>query len=126
MAELDEMKEVKRVLVGPLISNNPIALQVLGVCSALAVTTKLETAFVMTIAVTLVTAFSSMFISMIPPPYSQQRAHYRADGDHRLAGDRRRSAAARLRLRSLQTAVGVRRAYHHQLYRDGGARKRMP
>ncbi len=39
MAELDEMKEVKRVLVGPLISNNPIALQVLGVCSALAVTT---------------------------------------------------------------------------------------
>jgi Na+-transporting NADH:ubiquinone oxidoreductase subunit D len=38
---------------------------VLGVCSALAVTTKLETAFVMTIAVTLVTAFSSMFISMI-------------------------------------------------------------
>ena len=65
MAELDEMKEVKRVLVGPLISNNPIALQVLGVCSALAVTTKLETAFVMTIAVTLVTAFSSMFISMI-------------------------------------------------------------
>ncbi|MDM6722473.1 Rnf-Nqr domain containing protein, partial [Escherichia coli] len=48
------MKEVKRVLVGPLIANNPIALQVLGVCSALAVTTKLETAFVMTIAVTLV------------------------------------------------------------------------
>ena len=65
MAELDEMKEVKRVLVGPLISNNPIALQVLGVCSALAVTTKLETAVVMTLAVTLVTAFSSMFISMI-------------------------------------------------------------
>jgi Na+-transporting NADH:ubiquinone oxidoreductase subunit D len=58
------MKEVKRVLVGPLLANNPIALQVLGVCSALAVTTKLETAFVMTIA-TLVTAFSSMFISMI-------------------------------------------------------------
>jgi Na+-transporting NADH:ubiquinone oxidoreductase subunit D len=59
------MKEMKRVLVGPLIANNPITLQVLGVCSALAVTTKLETAFVMTIAVTLVTAFSSMFISMI-------------------------------------------------------------
>ncbi|VFT73180.1 Na(+)-translocating NADH-quinone reductase subunit D [Klebsiella aerogenes] len=65
MAEQSDMKEVKRVLVGPLIANNPIALQVLGVCSALAVTTKLETAFVMTIAVTLVTAFSSMFISMI-------------------------------------------------------------
>lgn len=51
--------------MGPLIANNPIALQVLGVCSTLAVTTKLETAFVMTIAVTTVTAFSSMFISMI-------------------------------------------------------------
>jgi Na+-transporting NADH:ubiquinone oxidoreductase subunit D len=49
----------------PLIANNPITLQVLGVCSALAVTTKLETAVVMTLAVTLVTAFSSMFISMI-------------------------------------------------------------
>lgn len=42
MAEQSDMKEVKRVLVGPLIANNPIALQVLGVCSALAVTTKLE------------------------------------------------------------------------------------
>lgn len=54
-----DSKEVKRVLLGPLFDNNPIALQVLGVCSALAVTTKLETALVMTIAVTLVTAFSN-------------------------------------------------------------------
>ncbi|MEM8206082.1 NADH:ubiquinone reductase (Na(+)-transporting) subunit D [Morganella morganii] len=60
-----DSKEIKRVLLGPLLDNNPIGLQVLGVCSALAVTTKLETALVMTIAVTLVTAFSSMFISMI-------------------------------------------------------------
>jgi Na+-transporting NADH:ubiquinone oxidoreductase subunit D len=65
MADAGELKEVKRVLIGPLIANNPITLQVLGVCSALAVTTKLETAVVMTLAVTLVTAFSSMFISMI-------------------------------------------------------------
>lgn len=65
MAELTDLKEIKRVTVTPLVSNNPIALQVLGVCSALAVTTKLETALVMTIAVTLVTGFSSMFISMI-------------------------------------------------------------
>ncbi|RTF78804.1 NADH:ubiquinone reductase (Na(+)-transporting) subunit D [Serratia marcescens] len=60
-----DSKEIKRVLLGPLFDNNPIALQVLGVCSALAVTTKLETAVVMTIAVTLVTAFSSFFISLI-------------------------------------------------------------
>lgn len=65
MADMSGMKEVKRVLVSPLVDNNPIALQILGVCSALAVTTKLETALVMTIAVTVVTAFSSMFISMI-------------------------------------------------------------
>ncbi|NUU64517.1 NADH:ubiquinone reductase (Na(+)-transporting) subunit D [Enterobacteriaceae bacterium BIT-l23] len=65
MAEMGDMKEVKRVLVSPLVENNPITLQILGICSALAVTTKLETAFVMAIAVTLVTAFSSMFISMI-------------------------------------------------------------
>ncbi|QCT22652.1 NADH:ubiquinone reductase (Na(+)-transporting) subunit D [Jejubacter calystegiae] len=62
---MGDMKEVKRVLVSPLVENNPITLQILGICSALAVTTKLETAFVMAIAVTLVTAFSSMFISMI-------------------------------------------------------------
>lgn len=60
-----DAKEIKRVLLGPLFNNNPIALQVLGVCSALAVTTKLETAVVMTMAVTLVTAFSSFFISLI-------------------------------------------------------------
>src|SRR5690606_15392448 len=65
MADTGELKEVKKVLIGPLLANNPITLQVLGVCSALAVTTKLETALVMTVAVTLVTAFSSMFISMI-------------------------------------------------------------
>jgi Na+-transporting NADH:ubiquinone oxidoreductase subunit D len=65
MADTGELKEVKKVLIGPLLANNPITLQVLGVCSALAVTTKLETAVVMTLAVTLVTAFSSMFISMI-------------------------------------------------------------
>lgn len=65
MAEITDFKEIKRVIVEPLVSNNPITLQVLGVCSALAVTTKLETALVMTVAVTLVTAFSSFFISMI-------------------------------------------------------------
>jgi Na+-transporting NADH:ubiquinone oxidoreductase subunit D len=53
------------MLVDPLVDNNPITLQVLGICSALAVTSSLQVAFVMSIAVTLVTAFSSMFISMI-------------------------------------------------------------
>lgn len=57
--------ELKTVLMSPVVNNNPIALQILGVCSALAVTSKLETAFVMTFAVLFVTAFSNMFISMI-------------------------------------------------------------
>ncbi|MBM4290702.1 MAG: NADH:ubiquinone reductase (Na(+)-transporting) subunit D [Deltaproteobacteria bacterium] len=53
------------VLLDPLFNQNPIALQVLGICSALAVTTKLETALVMSLAVTVVTAFSNLAISLI-------------------------------------------------------------
>lgn len=55
----------REMLIDPLVDNNPITLQVLGICSALAVTSSLQVAFVMSIAVTFVTAFSSMFISMI-------------------------------------------------------------
>nr|WP_321982265.1 NADH:ubiquinone reductase (Na(+)-transporting) subunit D [uncultured Cohaesibacter sp.] len=53
------------MLVDPLVDNNPITLQVLGICSALAVTSSLKVALVMAISVTLVTAFSNLFISMI-------------------------------------------------------------
>ncbi len=60
-----DVKEMKKVLFGPVLDNNPIALQVLGVCSALAITTKLETALVMSLALTSVCAFSSLFISLI-------------------------------------------------------------
>lgn len=56
---------VKKTLLDPFINNNPIALQILGICSALAVTTKLESALVMSFAVTIVTAFSSFFVSII-------------------------------------------------------------
>ncbi|MEM0928892.1 MAG: NADH:ubiquinone reductase (Na(+)-transporting) subunit D [Pseudomonadota bacterium] len=55
----------KDLLIDPMVDNNPITLQVLGICSALAVTSSLQVAFVMALAVTMVTAFSSMFISMI-------------------------------------------------------------
>ena len=57
--------ELKAVLISPIVTNNPIALQVLGVCSALAVTSTLENSVVMTLAVLFVTAFSNLFISMI-------------------------------------------------------------
>ena len=56
---------IREVLFDPIIKNNPIGLQILGICSALAVTSNLKTALVMSIALTLVTAFSSMFISMV-------------------------------------------------------------
>ena len=56
---------IREVLLDPIIKNNPIGLQILGICSALAVTSNLKTALVMSIALTLVTAFSSMFISMV-------------------------------------------------------------
>ena len=57
--------DTKKVLFGPVVDNNPIALQVLGVCSALAVTSSMANALVMTIAVVMVTAFSNLFISII-------------------------------------------------------------
>ena len=55
----------KKLLPEPLFNNNPIGLQILGICSALAVTTSVEIALVMTIAVTLVTGFSNLLISCI-------------------------------------------------------------
>jgi Na+-transporting NADH:ubiquinone oxidoreductase subunit D len=53
------------LLVDPLVDNNPITLQVLGICSALAVTSSLQVAAVMALAVTAVTACSSFFISLL-------------------------------------------------------------
>ncbi len=57
--------KMREVLLEPIFSKNPIALQVLGICSALAVTTSLETSIVMSIALTTVVAFSNLLISMI-------------------------------------------------------------
>ncbi|MGQ7247501.1 NADH:ubiquinone reductase (Na(+)-transporting) subunit D [Halomonas sp. V046] len=55
----------KGVILTPVFKNNPIALQILGICSALAVTSSLSVSLVMSLAVIFVTAFSSMFISLI-------------------------------------------------------------
>lgn len=57
--------KVKDLLFAPVLSNNPIALGVLGVCSALAVTVQLKNVFVMCAAVTLVVAFANMGVSII-------------------------------------------------------------
>ncbi len=59
------MADNKKLLISPILQNNPIAVQVLGICSALAVTISIKNALVMGVALTLVTAFSSFFISLI-------------------------------------------------------------
>lgn len=58
-------KKNRRVLTDPLDDNNPVTVQILGVCSALAVTVQVKPALIMAIGVTLVTAFSNLIISVI-------------------------------------------------------------
>jgi Na+-transporting NADH:ubiquinone oxidoreductase subunit D len=55
----------RKLLTDPLTDNNPITIQILGVCSALAVTVRLDKAFVMALSVTIVTAVSNLVISLI-------------------------------------------------------------
>ena len=59
------MSQAKDVLLDPLFNKNPIGLQILGICSALAVTSKLETVIVMSLAVTFVIVGSNLSISLI-------------------------------------------------------------
>ncbi|MCP5103448.1 MAG: NADH:ubiquinone reductase (Na(+)-transporting) subunit D [bacterium] len=59
------MSKYKKILLEPLVDNNPITLGVLGICSALAVTSGLKTSVVMSLAVIFVVAFSNLAISII-------------------------------------------------------------
>lgn len=59
------MSRLRKTLLEPIFDNNPIALGVLGICSALAVTSKLETSVVMALAVIFVVAFSNLAVSII-------------------------------------------------------------
>ena len=58
-------KKNKEILLGPLSSNNPVIVQMLGICSALAVTAKLQPAIVMALSVTAVIAFANVIISLL-------------------------------------------------------------
>lgn len=58
-------EKTKDILFKPVVENNPIALQILGICSALAVTSQLSVALVMCLALTVVTAFSNFFVSLV-------------------------------------------------------------
>jgi Na+-transporting NADH:ubiquinone oxidoreductase subunit D len=59
------MANNRRILLGPLNRENPVVVQILGICSALAVTAKLKPAFVMALSVVVVTAFSNLIMSSI-------------------------------------------------------------
>ena len=59
------MSKVKDTLLEPIVANNPVALQILGICSALAVTSSMKVAFVMCLALTIVAAFANLFVSII-------------------------------------------------------------
>ena len=59
------MKEIRALLFDPVVKNNPIALQILGICSALAVTVKMDVTMIMCIALTSVVTLSNFFISII-------------------------------------------------------------
>ena len=58
-------KVVKETIFTPVFNNNPIALQILGICSALAVTSSMSVTLVMCVALTLVLMFSNLFVSII-------------------------------------------------------------
>ena len=58
-------KKNKKLISNPLDIDNPITVQVLGICSALAITSQIKPALVMSLGLTFVTAFSNMFISMM-------------------------------------------------------------
>lgn len=59
------MANNKRILLGPLNRENPVVVQILGICSALAVTAKMKPAFVMAVSVIVVTAFSNLIMSLL-------------------------------------------------------------
>ena len=59
------MESVKETLTAPIFKNNPIALQILGICSALAVTSSLQVTLVMCVALTFVCAFANLGVSLI-------------------------------------------------------------
>ena len=62
---MSDQAPVKSILLGPILNTNPVIFQVLGICSALAVTSNMNTALAMSIGLTAVAAFASLFVSMI-------------------------------------------------------------
>ena len=109
-------KKNKAALFNPLSKDNPVIVQVLGICSCLAVTAKLEPAIVMGISVTAVTAFSNVIISLI-----QQHPNYRPAGGRCGFGHHSRPIPKSIQLRSKQAIIGIHWSYNHELHPDGAS-----
>ena len=111
-----------KLLTSPFGQNNPITVQILGICSALAVTAKLKPAFVMALSVTVVTAFSNLIISLIRkgiPSRIRIIVQLVVVASLVILVDQVLKA---LRLRREQAAFGLRRADYHQLHHHGAYR----
>ena len=112
----------REAFIDPLFNNNPIALQVLGICSALAVTTKMSTALVMCAAVIAVTALSNVSISLLRnhiPSSIRIIVQLTVIASLVIITDQ---VSAGLRLQHCQGTVGLRRPHHHELHRHGPRR----
>ena len=110
------------VLLDPVVNNNPIALQMLGICSALAVTSRLDTALTMSLCVIAVITGSNLVVSLIR---SQIPSSIRIIVQMTVIASLVilvSSDPAGLCLHSVSADVGVRGLDHHQLYRDGSCR----
>ena len=116
------MADTRRLVTDPLFENNPIILQTLGICSALAVTSSLQTRSIMCIALTSVLAFSNLLDQLI-------RNHI--PGSIRIIVQMVIIASLVIVVDQIlkayayeisKTAVGLRRPDHHQLHRDGPGR----
>ena len=113
------MTKARDVLIDPLFNNNPIALQVLGICSALAVTTKMDTALVMSAAVVGVTMSSNFFVSALRHQIPTNNQDHHPTDHCCLFGDCRRSASEGLSVRDVEATFSVRWVDHHQLHHHG-------
>ena len=118
MSSTSSSKENGEVFSSPLNLNNPIAVQVLGICSALAVTSQMEPAIVMGLSVTVITAFSNLIISLIRKTIPN-RIRIIVQLVVVAAGNHCKYGAEGFCLRCERTVVRVRRVDYHQLYSDG-------
>ena len=110
-------EKTREAFLGPLNKNNPVVVQILGICSALAVTVQLKPALVMGIAVTIIVALANVVISALRNTIpSRIRIIVQLVV---VAGQRLPQG---LRLRRQRGAVGLYRTDYHQLYSYGTTR----